>query len=148
MGKELVTSLISKEDKVFFKMANFQKGNGYSIEKRTVLWHPEIEMGGDIRKDTPSGPTLIPNVRPPFIGLGHEMAHAYGHIMGYRMGRPWTFSNGDVLPVTENFAVNVENWIRKEHNLPIREYYWKEYNPFLNLIQFHYPDWTTRPLFP
>lgn len=59
--------------------------------------------------------------RPPFIGLGHEMAHGLDDINGTL--------NTSLIPgyskikEAEKFATHIENQLRNEHNIPLRTHY-------------------------
>jgi hypothetical protein len=61
---------------------------------------------------------------PPFIGLGHELAHVWDNSLGTLDSSPWyTSSSGKVILNAEKFATHIENQIRSEHFLPLRTHY-------------------------
>ena len=82
-----------------------------------VFWDPENQIGGI---DAFGG-----IIRPPYIGLAHELAHAYDVIKnGYVNETLWfTDTKGNKILKNEIFACQMENLIRSENSLPIRKYY-------------------------
>ncbi len=81
-----------------------------------VSWDPYDRDGGIDEK----GSTM----RPAFIGLAHELAHAMDWLNGDIDRKEWfKLSNKKVINNAEGDASIIENNIRREHNLPLRTHY-------------------------
>ena len=64
----------------------------------------------------------------PFIGLSHELGHAYDYLDDLQMDQGKWFKIGNRwIRNYEKTALHWENRIRSENNLPLREYYGIEY---------------------
>ena len=62
--------------------------------------------------------------RPAFIGLAHELAHALDADDGSIDDRTWiTYSDGRTFTRAEIFASHIENQIRAENGIALREFY-------------------------
>lgn len=83
---------------------------GGSGTTAAVVWNPNVTS-------TPLGE------RPAFVGLAHELIHAYHYTNGLAMSDPVKeeeFTVGLIPYATSDYT---ENKIRVEHNLPPRESY-------------------------
>ncbi len=68
------------------------------------------------------------NTRPTYIGLGHELAHIQDTWEGVKDKSEWfSYNKKDgtkgSVPKTEIFATFMENLLRSENKIPLREYY-------------------------
>ena len=87
-------------------------GNTYDPNTNTVSFDPGSTQGGlNTRGSTD---------RPTFIGLGHELAHGLDDIRG-------TLNTstipGQTFSYAEHFSTHIENKLRAEHFLPLRQAY-------------------------
>ena len=100
-------------------------GNGFrgGISSGTITWNPNLmESGLNTAGNTE---------RPAFVGLGHELAHAYdafGHdgVVGITpgdWGQMQTVNGPRMIGLSEKFASEIENMIRLESGLPQRTHY-------------------------
>lgn len=82
-----------------------------------VSWHPTITDGCGIDVNGS-------NESPPFISLAHELYHANDFLTNgnYNAGT-WYVHNGNATSYKELQACRFENFIREEHNIPLRAYY-------------------------
>lgn len=109
-------------------------GNSFSPSGRkfTVSWNPSWTKGG---LDINGGVT-----RPTFIGLGHELAHAYDAISDLYMDQTlWV----GLTERSELFASHVENLIRVENGIALRSNYSNSNHPDYRLLNsqgqsYHY----------
>lgn len=118
VGKNLVDYLASssKNTEIAYGVKNYadEKSGAY------VLWN---ENGA------PSAPDQKGNTNPPaYIGLGHELAHIQDIWQGTINRQTWRSVKdvtGNVVNITnaELYATHMENQIRAEHNIPLREFY-------------------------
>jgi hypothetical protein len=90
-------------------------GNGYNPNTNTVTFDPNSTQGGANTRGSTD--------RPSFLGLGHELAHGLDDIRGTLNTR---LIPGQTFTYAEHFATHMENKLRAEHALPLRQYY--EYN--------------------
>src|SRR5690606_16341267 len=88
----------------------------------TVYWKPG---------NTTGGPNQLGNTtRPAFLGLAHELGH--GSMAERGMSDYSTFAPGHADPALRNIAndeynaVHVENQIRSEYGIPLREFYTRD----------------------
>ena len=83
-----------------------------------VSWDSESTTGGGIDEN---GSTS----RPPYIALGHELAHAQNAIKGNIDTGVWIpkSSSTNVVYNYEKYASYIENKIRGEHKIPLRTHY-------------------------
>ncbi|MBX2930269.1 MAG: hypothetical protein KF852_20730, partial [Saprospiraceae bacterium] len=112
VGSNLVSTL-EKDNDIFV----IGKGPVNSARGRTVHFNPaSVEGGLDVNgsRNTPS-----------FISLAHELAHALDWDDGVIDTRTWiTYSdNKTTSTYAELYASHIENQIRAENNLPLREFY-------------------------
>ena len=110
VGKQLVDELIGNKYFVSIKKAGVE-GNNTASGGRIVNWDPDKTMGGE---DWTGNIT-----RPPYIGLGHELAHVKDIWNGTADYSVW---NGNAKNA-EKYATHIENMLRSEHKLPLRRYY-------------------------
>ncbi len=65
--------------------------------------------------------------RPAYIGLAHELAHVWDLMSDGKIeighGNVWYTQNGENIYNAEKYATHVENSIRAENGLPLREFY-------------------------
>lgn len=68
----------------------------------------------------------VPN-STKFTSLGHEMAHSYDRLEGTFDSDSWLTINGTTGPEqileAEKYSTYIENGIRSEHGIPLREFY-------------------------
>jgi len=90
----------------------------------------KLKMSNVVRWDpgnTNGGPDASMNTnRPAFIGLGHELAHAYDQVSDGRIDySPWYIPTGATDPVrkAEIFSTHIENLIRAENGVNLRAFY-------------------------
>ena len=119
VGSLILQGLINSEQTITIKETKSVNGNDFSFSENMIHWNYLSEIGGpsqSIRINDFSETT-----RPPFIGLAHELGHAFDSLYGPKDSTPW-FENFDkeILPKAEIFAGNIENCIRLEHSLPQR----------------------------
>ncbi len=84
-----------------------------------LAWNPKCLEGGiDVNNNIE---------RPSFIGLSHELGHAFDKINNVVSGI-WcelliTTNSKYLVPNSEKVAIAWENAIREEHNIPLRSHY-------------------------
>ena len=119
-GKTLIDDLISDPEIVQIKES--KEMNSAEFYPETINWDAgSIEGGIALYSDG------YDTYRPPFIGLGHELAH----ISDYRSGSMDTsfwfvFQKGTFeksIDKSELYASQIENVLRFEHNIPLRTHY-------------------------
>ena len=117
VGSELVEELMASSNVV--NIAN-RKENGAASNGTYIKWNPiKIEGGLDHTGNI---------ARPPFIGLGHEMAHIQDVWHGTYDSSIWFTvkqKDGRIRKIqnAEKYSTHIENLLRSEHNLPLRSYY-------------------------
>jgi RHS repeat-associated protein len=94
-----------------------------------ISWDPSItDFGLDANGSTTAD---------PFVALAHEVAHAYDFDLAkatkgfikYDMTNVWfRMPKGKPIFMADRFACEMENLVRGEHNIPLREYYAVEKN--------------------
>ena len=122
VGKTLVDGLIQSQETITIQEPEGKEQNTFNFNNNVLTWD---------YKDMKGGPNVNINLndytsqeRPVFIGLGHELAHAFDAVYGNKDLSTWfTSSNGEIVTKREIFAGNVENAIRVEHFLPYRKAY-------------------------
>jgi RHS repeat-associated protein len=144
-GRKLVGTFSSSETNhiTIRKGSNRYRTGGKTLHS-TVFWDPDDTSGGP----SEGGSTR----RPAFVGLGHEIGHAYDDF-GYdgtmgttpgvwldANGDPVIRSTGETVKRSEIYASWVENQIRAEHNLPRRTHYAAGSPPRLR-IPVQKPSW-------
>ena len=119
-GKTLIDDLISDPEIVQIKES--KEMNSAEFYPETINWDAgSIEGGIALYSDG------YDTYRPPFIGLGHELAH----ISDYRSGSMDTsfwfvFQKGTFeksIDKSELYASQIENVLRFEHNIHLRTHY-------------------------
>gem|GEM_PF-5499016 len=88
------------------------EGNSYQPSTNTLKFDPSSREGGLN--------TTGSRERPTFLGLAHEMAHSLDDI---RSTLDMRQIPGQNFTYAEQFATHIENQIRAEHLLPLRQYY-------------------------
>ena len=117
IGNELVDAIAKNPTNVLIKRGS----NGFlaSGRNRTIKFNPGSKSGGiDVNGKTK---------RPAFVGLGHELAHAFD-ALDNQIAPSWQLSSTLTVSGGEIFAGNVENLIRHEQQLPQRQFYGIENN--------------------
>ena len=84
----------------------------------TISWDSQDENNGGIDINGSS-------IRPSYIGLGHELAHAVDFKNNTILKGDWVpkSTTTNRIPNFEKYACYVENLLRREHNIPLRKYY-------------------------
>lgn len=116
-GEELITYLIGSKNKVQI----ISRKNGVNEEGTEVYWLKDKRTGGGVD-------TKGLNERDPFIGLAHELGHIQGIWKKLVNNKKWErMKNGqnevEDIPNSELYSTHIENLIRAENNIPLREYY-------------------------
>ena len=117
-GFELVSYLMNSENSVQI----MDRGkNGTSDDGKEVYWNQADKTGGGV--DTKGS-----SERDPVIGLGHELGHIDGMWKKLVNNKKWHSvknNNGEFedIPNSEIYSTHVENQLRAENNMPLREYY-------------------------
>ena len=122
-GNNLVTELVNNSQTVDI----VRDDNSFSAKglSRTLSWNPSDGDGGlDVNGNT---------ARPSFIGLSHELGHAYDAIVRKEYNlKEWVSGSG--VAVAEKYASHVENMIRSENGIALRANYSNTSNPSYNLL--------------
>ncbi|MDE6556524.1 MAG: hypothetical protein K2K55_06125 [Duncaniella sp.] len=133
-GHKIISSLIECDETIIIRQTN-RRDNKYVPNDKTVYYDIYDTSGSPIFD---SHTRLINGSRPQFIGLGHELAHAYDDITGRFDSRIWCNESGESkIYMAEISAMLHENILREEHNLPLRVAYYSYKgisSTFLNLI--------------
>ncbi|MDE6813026.1 MAG: hypothetical protein K2J28_04220 [Duncaniella sp.] len=120
VGKLLIDNLIESSETIEIKYIN-----DLDNKESSYFNYAENIIGYNFN-DTRSGPAIndnfeITDLRPSYIGLAHEMAHAYDKIVNQQgSSLIWEKIGNFTIPYSDIFAGNMENCIRYEHGLPIR----------------------------
>jgi len=118
-GEELINYLV-KSDNTVELHGSFS--NGSDPDGKWVKWNPTKKTGGGV--DTKGS-----KERDPFIGLAHEFAHIQGLwkklVNSTDVWQKTKDNDGNFVKILENekYSTHIENVIRAENNLPLREYY-------------------------
>ena len=111
-GLSLVTTLAEMDDRMLITMHK-SKNNFYHQASKSVSWIPDISKIGDTR-----------------ISLAHELAHALDHLRGTINNDVWipkgAYGQEKDIPFNEIYSMHIENLIRKEHSIPLRNAYLSE----------------------
>lgn len=122
VGELLINGLIKSENELkITRQSDKTKSNLYDMKNNIVKWNPDDFNGGPCLKIPYSDRS-----RPPYIGLGHELGHGFDKFYDITQTNLTTWyieSDGTKIPTFEIFAGNIENCIRREHNLPLRHTY-------------------------
>jgi RHS repeat-associated protein len=126
-GRNLVTNIASNQNNLLKIVISSITET--SPDAKIISWNSTKEYG------VPSVDGS--NERPPFIALGHELAHVLDKWNNtFNMGEWFKNSSPDgktkPVPLAEISATHVENEIRAEHNISLRSHYVldKYGNPF------------------
>ena len=91
-----------------------RKGSRNYTVGRLITFNPNETLGG-LNEDGSRR-------RPAFIGLAHELAHALDWDDGKVDEAPWFQIGNEIITNAEKFASHVENMVRAENGIPLREY--------------------------
>jgi RHS repeat-associated protein len=107
----LINKIVPSSDGRNYARGSYGKSSGSTIE-----YNPRKNTGGQDSNGS--------NIRPPFVGLGHELGHARAYNLGKQVAppAPSTIAPG-TTPKSEIHSMANENMIRKEHGLPERPSY-------------------------
>ncbi len=111
-GAKLISNLENSNHFIFI-------GKGKNLAAvMNVTWSPGKKQSGlDVNGKTK---------RPSFIGLAHELAHAWDWAEDGKVDMAtWYKSGGKSIPKAEQYATFIENKIRYENGIPLRKYYGK-----------------------
>jgi RHS repeat-associated protein len=121
IGKALVNDLEGSTNNTTALNDSRGQGNLTADDGNQVRWNPNGTAGGPDQKGS--------TTRPSFIGLGHEFAHVQD-VWGVTIDRgTWysvTDANGNTVGSVSNaekYATYMENQIRGEQGLSLREFY-------------------------
>ena len=119
IGSILVNELINMDETL--KINESLDGNLIYHKESIIEWNPDNNSGGPSQNNNGE----ISCERPSFIGLAHEMAHAYDFLIRKDPDeRLWTTSkSGKPVDRSDIFAGYIENGVRMEHNIPLRKWY-------------------------
>ena len=131
VGRFIVDSFIKSNQQleILPLYKQYHEGNYFKVislaipkkDKETIGWVVDGTFGGP----SVDAEGNISEVRPAYIGLGHELAHAWDYIFGTWNESTWFGYNNGVIDYTDVFACHIENLIRAEHSLPLRTHYQK-----------------------
>ena len=115
-GQSMVSEIVKSNEVVLIgKRDNLE--NEYFPGSNSISWDPEKSTIG-----------------PPYLSLGHELAHALDDLRGTYNNEIWISKQysdyslrHDILKA-EIFATHYENLIRREHGYPLREAYLMDSN--------------------
>ena len=126
VGEALVSKLVNSSTATTITESHDENG----IDSNNVVyWNPESNTKSFCLVENTDGSIgLSVEKSPNFISLGHELMHAEDGLIYDRPDvSPWFYintSNGPLcIPMMEKYAVMGENYLRTEHNLPIRNGY-------------------------
>ena len=131
IGNLVINQLIESSETLTFEFTFQENGtdnetytnsNGQIVERSsTISWNPSNTRGGS-SLDTDGN---ITTVRPAYVGLAHEIGHAYDHIIlnGKWGSQLWYNTKTETIDKSEFFAGTFENIIRFENNISPRIYY-------------------------
>ncbi|MCL1934034.1 MAG: DUF6443 domain-containing protein [Candidatus Azobacteroides sp.] len=114
VGNELVSDLMNSTKTVQIGQGN----NATDPNGAYIKWDSNNTQGGFNKLGTQD--------RPSFIGLGHEMAHIQDIWNGTIDNKTWISSSitgKDPILNAEKYATHVENQLRAENGITLREYY-------------------------
>ncbi len=122
VGFSLIDRLINNVSELKIEVTQTNGGrtnNKYLETEKKVIWDMNAFNGGlSIQNGLYSTSTQN------YIVLAHELAHAEDHFSGNMNYNTWTTVSGiNNIMYTEIRACNIENYIRAEHNLPLRTHY-------------------------
>ena len=121
-GELIVDELVGS--KLNFTLKETTGENYFDHSIKTIFWNSSLTSGGLNENGN--------NERPAFVGLGHELAHAFDY-NNFRKHGDVSYWDQNLwfqvpeskreVPLREKYACRVESLIRREHNLPLRQYY-------------------------
>ena len=113
----MVDGLIEAEETLTLEAGDENLFNGNT---NALQWNSSNTIGGQ-SFDSKGNFT---NERPAYIGLSHELAHAYDNILLGGMDTSyWWKDDEQFVTRADIFAGNIENYIRAEHGLNYRYSY-------------------------
>jgi hypothetical protein len=89
-------------------------------ESGGVTWNASDNSGGPNQSGNSS--------RPAYIGLSHELGHAYDGLNGPLNLTSMGIIGTKSIPIAEIYAMDWENKVRSENNLPLRTHYGNDTN--------------------
>ena len=116
-GKIFISDLINSENIV--NVEYLTGPNSFNPNNDTACWNPQSDEGGISMLENGDYSTS----RPPYIGLGHELAHAADKFYGKYDESAWFHYLDKMIDRTEIYACQVENMLRFDHNIPLRTHY-------------------------
>ena len=135
IGKTVIDKLIETSETLTFELSSNDKNGTYNdtfsnstgqIVKRssTIEWEPNSTQGGVCQ--APNG--NLTKDRPAFIGLAHEIGHAYEHMIlnGTWSSQDWFSDESGTVGKSDIVAGSFENVIRHATGIPPRLYYGKK----------------------
>jgi RHS repeat-associated protein len=136
IGDLVVSGLENSNINYLIKKSNGD--NTFDSRKQTVLWNPDNKTGGlNINGK---------NDRPSYIGLAHELGHAidfdnrmHGDAGSWSPDFWFKYHNyekrkDEDVQINEKAACIIENQIRLENKIPLREYYSTTKYPGANIL--------------
>ena len=120
-GRELVDGIVNSEKSVQVAQA---RENSADSKGTYIKWSSNNLKGGYDEKGS--------NLRPPYIGLGHELAHIEDIWRGTYDNSIWGVEAQKEIPNAEKYGMHIENQLRSEHNIPLRILYGGEKTRFLH----------------
>ncbi len=153
IGNAVIDKLIGTADTLTLEYTSKANGtdnetvtdsNGSIIGRSsTIFWNSDGTQGG-VSKDSKG---TLTNDRPAYVGLAHEIGHAYDHMIleGKWGSQTWYKAGSETKDMSELFAGSFENVIRSENNLSLRLYYGNSQNegrylnkPVMNQLVFKF----------
>ena len=121
IGNLLITSLVNSSEELFIQE---DLENSYDHKTNTVNWNPNKDQIGLYYHQ---GKYKIDG--PSFINLAHELVHGYDDINNALNKEIWiVVNNSSYARKSEIRACDIENYIRMEHNIPLRTHYMRYLN--------------------
>jgi hypothetical protein len=120
-GSKLISSLVNSSENSWIKET--EGGSKYNSGSNTTLWNPNEDYRTMDNFDRISSISMT-------YGLAHELGHNYNDVIGGGMdSRIYSLIPGsDPMQYDEFGACRWENLIRAEQGVPIRAWYYIDYN--------------------
>lgn len=121
VGNLLVTSLVNSSEELLIQESS---KNSYNTKTNTVNWDSDKSTIGLYYNQ---GEYKIEG--PSFITLAHELAHGYDDFNKTFDNSIWVSLNNNIwAKKAEITACDIENYIRAEHDIPLRTHYMRYSN--------------------